>query len=48
MQAAIIESIDADSPSFYLQVKTPAQLEAVRVKTFMAGFADYLDNNVPT
>jgi hypothetical protein len=29
-------------------MKTPAQLEAVRVKTFMAGCPDYLDSRVPT
>ena len=29
-------------------MKTPARPEAVRVKTFMAGCPDYLDNKVPT
>lgn len=29
-------------------MKTPAQPEAVRVKTFMAGCHDYLDSSVPT
>jgi hypothetical protein len=29
-------------------MKTPAQPEAVRVKTFMTGRPDYLDSSVPT
>jgi hypothetical protein len=29
-------------------MKTPAQPEAVRVKTFMAVRPDYLDSSVPT
>jgi hypothetical protein len=29
-------------------MKTPAQPEAVRVKTFMASYPAYLDSRVPT